>query len=541
MQTALDFAAYALGATLLVGLLLLSMLAYDLWLSDRFRAPHPSSPRLPCLALEAAREVVERMKTAYAKASAQERRHMDVHLRRMGERVRAIEDRTFAEQDSYYRAIARREKQWRGWKALHAQVRQMSRADRARSQHLLDEAAVGFRKMDRAVKEEWEHGLYRDKLLREELRTEGLLDEDYLAKLLAQVRTHMAHAPADPEDAGWEEPGLEAGLETRLETRLEPAAGSGAETGLDGGGQQGTENLARAGDAPGALAGAQAADAAGPAGESSTAPQQVAAPQANAPLVNASQANAPLPPAAPVAPPRIGRLSYGRIRELLAPLFGRKAAPEETAAPIAPDAESSPGAWQPTPPPPRVESHPVQAAPETAGAATGAALPGPGGAGATAVLRQQDVVADALAAPGRQYGDPEFSVADLPHGILRHADLSAGDFSGVRFTGRHRYLDCRFSGADLSRIVLEAESRAHQFVRCDFSGAQFDGSRLCFALFHECNLSGSHWHGARLEHVRFSDCQLDGADWNGADLVETELPGGTAAPPPPTPPAEPPR
>lgn len=150
-------------------------------------------------------------------------------------------------------------------------------------------------------------------------------------------------------------------------------------------------------------------------------------------------------------------------------------------------------------------------------------------------------MADALAAPGRQYGDPEFSVADLPHGILRHADLSAGDFSGVRFTGRHRYLDCRFSGADLSRIVLEAESRAHQFVRCDFSGAQFDGSRLCFALFHECNLSGSHWHGARLEHVRFSDCQLDGADWNGADLVETELPGGTAAPPPPTPPAEPPR
>jgi hypothetical protein len=155
----------------------------------------------------------------------------------------------------------------------------------------------------------------------------------------------------------------------------------------------------------------------------------------------------------------------------------------------------------------------------------------------TAVLRQQDVLPDAFAAPARRYADPEFSVAALPRGILRHADLSACDFTGVRFTGRHRYLDCRFTGADLARIVLEAGSRAHQFVRCDFSGAQFAGSRLGFVLFHECDLRGSQWDRARLERVRFSDCQVEGVDWSGADLVDSGLPGGTAVPASPIPPA----
>jgi uncharacterized protein YjbI with pentapeptide repeats len=132
---------------------------------------------------------------------------------------------------------------------------------------------------------------------------------------------------------------------------------------------------------------------------------------------------------------------------------------------------------------------------------------------------------ESLVAPGRRYTDAAFSVAGLPRGILRQADLSGSGFAGVRFSGRHRYLDCRFAGADLSAIQLDPQPRPHQFVRCDFTGAQFDGSRLGFALFHECDLSGTRWSGARLDRVRFSECVLDGAVWDGADFVETRIAG----------------
>ncbi len=511
MQTALDFAAYALGATLLVGVLLLGMLAYDLWLSDRFRTPHPSSVRLPCTALEAAREVYDRMKLAYAKVSAQERRHLDVHLRRMGERVRYVEDKTFTEQDPYYKSVARREKQWRGWKALHAQVRQMSRPDRKRSQHLLDDAASGYRKADEAVKEQWERGLYRDKAMHEELRALGLLDDDTLPKLLAQVRAHMAHAPAEPE--GWQEPGLEPELEPGLEPAVDAGKAGGVEPGLE--------------DEASALETIQAANDAQETTEDNRAPASALAHgTALAHGIALARVTAP-PPTTALAPRHgIGRLGADKIREFLAPLFRRKSPSEQApAVPVTADAEASPGAWQPAPPPPRVEPP----APQVAGTAVGV----PAGAVAPAtepvVLRQQDVQGAAFAAPGRRYADAAFSVAGLPSSILRQADLSGSSFAGVRFTGRHRYLDCRFTGADLSRIELESQSRPHQFVRCDFSGAQFGASRLFFALFHECDLSGSRWTGARLERVHFSDCKLDGVDWDGAELIETQVPGRSSA------------
>jgi hypothetical protein len=90
-------------------------------------------------------------------------------------------------------------------------------------------------------------------------------------------------------------------------------------------------------------------------------------------------------------------------------------------------------------------------------------------------------------------------------------------------------LDCRFTDADLKGIHLESQGRPHQFVRCNFQGAQFDASRIGFALFHECNLTHTHWTGARLERVRFSECVTDGVDWGGADLVETRVVGADKA------------
>jgi uncharacterized protein YjbI with pentapeptide repeats len=466
MQAALDIAAYALGVTLIVGVLLLGVLAYDLWYGTRFRTPHPDYVRLPSKALEAVREVYARMKAAYSAASARERRLLEVHVRRMEERVQMLEAKVFDEQAPYYKMVARREKIWRGAKALYDQVRQMPRGTRKRAKHLLDEASNAYRIANEGVKEEWDRGVLRDNLMVEEVRSVGVLDATYLPKLLEQIRAHAAKSAPEAEGSEWKEPGVEETAEG--DAKVSPAA----------------------------------------------------LPERHGPD------HAQLEPAEQVKPAavpkeRLAAATYDRIREALAPLFGRKSGPPAL-KPIEVEAPTIPtGAWKPAPAPPRIEVAPP-IMPRADIAKVSPALT-PTVPAAPGLLRQQDLLGSGLAGAGRRYADSSFAVATLPRGILRDADLSRSGFAGVRFVGRHRYLDCRFAEADLSGIQLEAQTRAHQFVHCNFKNARFDASRLSFALFHECDLSGSRWTGAHLERVRFSECMLQDVEWGGAEFVETRI------------------
>ena len=463
MQAALDIAAYALVATVVVGVLLLGMLGYDIWMSERFRLPHPDYVRLPCTALDAARDLYARMKAAYANVSARERRHLEIHLRRMQERVQQLEQKVFDQQAPYYKAVSRREKVWRGSKALYDQVRLMSRADRRRARPRLEGSATAFHIAEEGVQEEWARGLQRDRMMLEELQSQGVLEEAYIPNLVEQARAYAAKGAPAPEAEEWQEPGLdEAAPRAALEQETLAAA---------------SHHLP---------------------GEPGEEPLRQLAP----------------------SPRGIGTLTYDRLRAALRPLFGRKA-PQPSAL-VAGEASPIPeSAWTPAPPPPRVDApRPGESSAE---------VPAPVPAGPPALFRQQDLLGSAIAAVGRRYADPTFAVAGLPRGILRQADLSRTGFAGVRFTGRHRYLDCRFSDADLSAILLEPQGRPHQFVRCDFNGARFDLSRIGFALFHECDLTGTRWTGARLERIRFSDCLLNGVEWSGAEFAETRIVSGTAS------------
>jgi uncharacterized protein YjbI with pentapeptide repeats len=297
----------------------------------------------------------------------------------------------------------------------------------------------------------------------EELRSLGVLDAGYLPKLMDQVRAHVARKAPGTDLAEEGEPGF-ANLDAEL-------------AGLE-----------------------QARDAVPPEPEElePAEPQPESTPESNA---------------RPSGP------TYDRIREALAPLFGRRAAGPDL-RPVAVEAPTIPtSAWKPAPTPPRVEVvPPVTVRPPSGDSAAPAspAVPLP-------LLRQADVLGSGLSAAGRRYTDPTFVVAGLPRGILREADLSRSRFAGVRFLGRHRYLECRFADADLTGILMEAGEHPHQFVQCNFQNARFDASRIGFALFHECDLTGTRWSGARLERVRFTDCILDGAEWEGAELVETRI------------------
>lgn len=458
MQAALNIAAYALGVTVLVGFLFLGMLVYDLRFGDRSRIPHPDYVRLPCAALAAARDAYLSMKVAYASVSAGERRYLEIHLRRMEERVQFLEQKVFEEQAPYYKAVSRREKVWRRCKALYDQVRQMKRSERSRARRLLAESAQAYRFAHDTTNDEWARGVQHDHLMLAELQSLGVLEEGYIPKLVEQARAYAARVGPQGEPEAWQEPGADESASAAAPAEESPAL----------------------------------ADAGEPGAEGQVQPEPVRH--------------------------GVGSLSYDRIRQALAPLFGRKISrPAPQVSAPAPIPESG---WTPAPLPPR------EAAPRPRETSTTLPLPDaePGAAGAPpAGLRQEDLLGGAVAAAGRRYADPTFAVAALPGGILRAADLSRTGFAGVRFIGRHRYLDCRFSQTDLTVILLEPQERAHQFVRCDFKGARFDSSRLGFALFHQCDLTGTRWNGARLERVRFSDCLLDGVEWGGAEFADTRI------------------
>ena len=64
MQAALEIAAYVLGFTLLLGVVLVGLLVKDLLFGQGFPVPHPAPQRLPTEALHEARDVLRRLKAA---------------------------------------------------------------------------------------------------------------------------------------------------------------------------------------------------------------------------------------------------------------------------------------------------------------------------------------------------------------------------------------------------------------------------------------------------------------------------------------------
>ncbi len=477
MQLALDLASYLLGGTMLLGLLLLGLLIKDVLFGGGFKEPHPPFERMPCAALEQGRRVLDQLKTAHRNADPALRRPLELHLRRLEDRVKHLEERTLSDQGAYYRAVSRRERNWQQWKALHQQVQRMQRSDRARTRHLLEETERAYRLIEREVRDEWQRNLARDKLLNDELREQGLLDADYVPRLLEQL--NILPAPEAQSQ----------GASEAYPSGAMPADGAHPESADPD----------------------SASDAKGEAGAAVAAAE----------------------PEAARIPKRggIGALSYDRVLEIVGAVFFKgRSKPAPPAADVqtlsAPPAKAATGATAASGATAIAGKQPPAIAPAApAEAPAGAEAQGASAAGA---LHQSDFAPPLRAGPGLRYQGATFELGALPKGILRDADLSMASFAGVNFNGRHRYLDCRFTGADLSGIVLQPQQRAHQFVRCDFEGANFAHSRLGYLLFHQCNLKRSTWAGARLERVRFVECQLEDAAWADSEWIETRI--GTAPP-----------
>jgi hypothetical protein len=408
METALEIAAYVLGFTVLLGVILVSWLVKDLVWGRGFPEPHPTPRRLPTEALHELRAAHRRLRQAHEAADTAGRRRLDLHLRRLRERVEHLEQLTIEEQAAYYKAVSLQERAWRHWKAVYTEVQGMTRADRERARHHLDEAEKHFRHLARQVRDEWDKGVVRDRMHVEELRALGLLDPGYPDTLLGAP-------PPEPEPI------------------------------------------------PGELL--------------------------------------PSPPEAVPAPAK------PRQERRAAALLPLRALREAVRAALQ--------AW-------RAAQGRVTASHLLAASRPEAPLPGERtGAPALAPWYQAELLDLQTPKAGRPYGDLAFSVAGLPLGTLAQANFNGVRFAGVAFTGVHRHVDGSFIGADLRGVVLARQEQPHQFVRCDFTQADFAGAQLTFLLFFRCNLSGTRWHGAVLDRVKFTECVLDGVDWGGCDLSKT--------------------
>jgi hypothetical protein len=408
MEAALEIAAYVLGFTMFLGLVLVALLVKDLFWGGTFGVPQPTPQRLPTECLHEIRDAHRRLRNAYESAGPAGRQRLDLHLRRLRERVDHLELKTIEDQSAYYKAVTLQERAWRHWKAVHNQVRAMSRADRQRAEHHLKDADKHFRQLARQVKDEWEKGIVRDRLNVEELRGLGLLAPDYAAML-------MRGAEPDPEAAPWD---------TLRAKPPEPAAPPRPRSQEQAVGMLTFRSLREI--ARGAVVAWQSA--------------------------------------------------RGRATEVVSRILREEEAPLEEARPVPPSLPPT-GPWL-----------------------------------------QVDLFDLQTPKANRTYGDPVFSVAELPLGTLAQADFSGTVFTAVEFIGVHRHLDSRFIGADLRGIMMPRQERPHQFARCNFAQADFSGARLTFLLFHRCNLNGTHWYGAALDRVKFTECVLDGVDWGGCDL-----------------------
>ena len=133
----------------------------------------------------------------------------------------------------------------------------------------------------------------------------------------------------------------------------------------------------------------------------------------------------------------------------------------------------------------------------------------------------EDLAATGFQPSGLVFTDTEFDLSFTPDGVAREIDFSGCTFRRTHLEGMHLYSHCNFEGAWLERIQLLRGEHIHQFVGCNFRGANFTGSVLEGTLFSGCDLSATQWEGAQLEKVKFVDCLIDDIQWQDVDLTHT--------------------
>lgn len=201
MQTALEFSFYILAGIVGLGMLMVLVLMKDVFFHGRFTHYLPVLERVPTTALDEARIVLKRLKGAYAKSRDQRQDEIGYEIRHMEQRITALEDRTYADQTDYYDAAKVREKVWREWRGLHEEVRRSPHAQRKALAPQLDGLKRKYTELNKEVQEEFKTATTRDRLVLEELKSQGALEPEILVKNLETPSRDSAASKKNSKNA----------------------------------------------------------------------------------------------------------------------------------------------------------------------------------------------------------------------------------------------------------------------------------------------------------------------------------------------------
>ncbi len=200
MQTALEFSFYILAGIVGLGMLMVLVLMKDVFFHGRFTHYLPVLERVPTSALDEARMVLKRLKSAYAKSQGQRQDEIGYEIRHLEQRITALEDRTYADQSDYYDAAKAREKVWREWRGLHEEIRRSPHAQRKALAPRLEGLKRKYTELNKEVQEEYKTATTRDRLVLEELKFQGALEPEILVKNLETPSKAPAASKKDAKD-----------------------------------------------------------------------------------------------------------------------------------------------------------------------------------------------------------------------------------------------------------------------------------------------------------------------------------------------------
>ncbi|MEE8554607.1 MAG: hypothetical protein V3T00_02015, partial [bacterium] len=434
METALNIASIVFLLTLLFGVALIAVLTWTYLARDRYSVKFPVIETLPTIALDEAREALERLKAQYYRAGGQKRGLLGHEVQRIEMRIQYLQQRTNEDQYTYYELCKHREQAWREWKEFYDPMTSLGRGERHQAQSHVARAVRKVHALDRKVNDERHRAVARDELRLEELRAQGVL-------------AVLDQAP-EPELE------FEAGLAPPDTDALDEAADDGAE-------EQGAPEGEEAAEEQGAPEGEEAAGTetasdeapAGPAG----APEPAAAGEPDASSIEEPQPDptsepAPESPEPAVPPPTLEPESAPEPAAAEGAGLATEPADEPTATEAAaePPAVAAPEGSAPAIEPP-LAPRPIDDLP-------------PFGPPTTGEMHQADFLAPEAPKSQRRYADSTLSLAGVPGGQIAEADLSGSSFAGVVFHGVHKYARCNMANVDFRRIALPQAEQPHQFV-----------------------------------------------------------------------------
>ena len=179
MEYALEISFYALGAVFVLGLLMVTVLLRDVLFRGRTLLL-PQAKRVPTTALDSARGLMTRLKTAYAVANGEVRETLSYEIGHFQHRIEALEDKTFSDQGPYMGALKARERLWLEWRTHYEEARLGGRSRAAALRPRMEEIRLHFGVLNKEVEDEYQRSVIRDSLVLKELQESGILTPDVL-------------------------------------------------------------------------------------------------------------------------------------------------------------------------------------------------------------------------------------------------------------------------------------------------------------------------------------------------------------------------